>query len=106
MPPEPAASGTARESVRARATRAREHMATRIKRTRMAIVAGVAAVTCALAVLISFSASGSATGATHSSTSGVSRSTQPRFDDGGSTAPRASAPTASSGRGDVVSGGS
>jgi hypothetical protein len=104
MPAQRASSDTAREQLQARAARARERVVSRIARARVAIIAGVAALTCALALLIQSGAPGS-TASAHGSAS-VTRSVQPLSDGGGASGSTASAPTASSGQGDAVSGGS
>jgi hypothetical protein len=88
---------------------ARERVASRIARARVGIVAGVAAVTCGLALFIQSIAPGSSTASTHRSSAGGSSTADSGggFDGGGwSGITGASAPSASAGGGDTVSGGS
>jgi hypothetical protein len=105
MPAQRVISDPAREKLQARAARARERVASRIATARLAIIAGVAALTCALALFMQSIAPGSSSASTRGSAS-VTGSVQPLFHGGGASGSRASAPSASSGQGDVVSGGS
>jgi hypothetical protein len=89
--------------MQARIALTRKRVRSRVARTRVAIMAGVAAATCGLALFIQSVTPGSSTAAARTSASGVSGSVQPLVGGGGSGA---SAPGASSGQGDAVSGGS
>jgi hypothetical protein len=115
MTPEPPVSQATRTTPQARAVRARQNARSRIATTRAALIGGVAAATCALAVFIGSVASGASTASVRTSASGPPGSVQPLFgrgepgaDNGGGTSRSfgGSAPGASSGEGDATSGGS
>ena len=109
-------SSHARESLRARAARERERVTTRIANARLAIIGGVAAATCGLAVFIGATSSAtSKRSSTRQSGSGAVRSlfgpgpgqqTGAGFGGGWSDGSGAAAPGASSGQSDANSGGS
>lgn len=122
MLPEQSPSEATRTTLQARAARARHAARSRIATARAAIIAAVAGTTCGLALFIQSSASGSSNASAQTSSAGVPASGPQLLGGGGSTADAggvrgsdghgasrgsgASAPSVSSGQGDVVSGGS
>jgi hypothetical protein len=113
MTPERSQPEPTHTALQARATRARERVRTRVVRVRMGIIAGIAATTCGLAVFIQSIAPGSSAASAHTSASAAPGSVQQLFGGGGpgdhadaAAGAGGSAPSATSGQGDAVSGGS